>query len=310
MANLNYIQVTRDCNQECRFCSNPPTRKTISLKDAKRLVDKYVGWGCAGIILSGGEPTLYPDLAALIAYVVKKKCPVRIITNGQKTGDIKYLGSLVDAGLNHLCLSVYSDDRNIQAFLTQNKDSLDNIKKTLDNLGKFKINADIATVINKYNAGHLSSIVMWIVKEYPFVRHFVWNNLDPLMNRATRNPDTIPRLVDFEVELHKAMALLCVQGRTFRVERVPLCYMADFAHCSTEARKIVKKEGRAVYFLDEKELRLQKGWSYGKQDCCKSCSLDEICPGLYQMDKYFSSEELYPVFVSKDSIIKRILADS
>jgi hypothetical protein len=130
------------------------------------------------------------------------------------------------------------------------------------------------------------------------------------MNRATRNPDTIPRLVDFEAELYKAMSFLDNNKRTFRAERVPLCYMTEFAYCSTEARKISKNEERIVYFLDEKGLKLEKGWSYGKTDCCKVCSLNEICPGLYQMDKYFSSKELYPVFVSKKLILKRILADS
>jgi MoaA/NifB/PqqE/SkfB family radical SAM enzyme len=310
MASLAYIQVTRDCNQECRFCSNPPTEKAISLKQAKRLVDDYLKRDYAGIILSGGEPTLYPHLPELVSYIAKKKFSLRIITNGQKTADIRYLRSLTDAGLSHICVSVYSEDPKVQAFLTNNKESLANVKKTLDNLRRFNLNVDIATVINRYNAGHLSRVVMRLVKDYPFIRHFIWNNLDPLMNRASRNPDTIPRLADFESELHKAMAFLDANGRTFRAERVPLCYMTEFSHCSTETRKIVKKEERAIYFLDEKGLKFQKGWVYGKADCCRACSLNEICAGLYQMGKYFSEKELYPVFVSKGIIVKRILADS
>jgi len=41
MANLGYIQVIRQCNQTCRFCSNPENRRELSLAQAKRLVDLY-----------------------------------------------------------------------------------------------------------------------------------------------------------------------------------------------------------------------------------------------------------------------------
>jgi len=310
MANLAYLQVTRECNQECRFCSNPPTGKTISLESAKKIVDDYIAKGFEGLVLGGGEPTLYPGLAELIKYSAKKKFPCRIISNGQKTADFKYFRSLVAAGLKHICISVYSDDARIQAFLTKNKDSLSNIRKTLNNAKKLKINVDVAMTINRYNAGHLSRVVSWLVREYPFIRHFTWNNLDPAMNRASENPDTIPRFFDLEVELHQAMCFLEENARTFRVERVPLCYMTEFAQCSTDARRIVRKEERMDYFLDEKGLKTQKRTSYGKSECCRACSLNEICPGLYQMDRYYSSKELFPVFVSKDRVIKRILAVS
>ncbi|MDP1852653.1 MAG: radical SAM protein [Candidatus Omnitrophota bacterium] len=309
MAELAYIQVTRICNQKCRFCSNPSFDKTISLKKAKELIDYYVKIGCDGVILSGGEPTLYPDLIELIAYATNKNFPVRIITNGQKTADFKYINSLAEAGLNHINLSIYSDSADIQGFLTENKDSLCNIKKTLNNAKKLNLQVDVITVINKYNADHLSRITAWLVNRYPFIRHFIWNNIDPSMNRASENPDTIPRLIDFELELNRAMHFLAEQKRTFRAERVPLCYMADFAHCSTEARKIIKREKRAIYFLDEKGLKVQRGWSYGKVECCSVCFLNEICPGLYAMDKYFSSQELYAVFVSKEETIKHVKSE-
>ncbi|MFH0788472.1 MAG: radical SAM protein [Pseudomonadota bacterium] len=307
MANLAYIQVTRQCNQECRFCSNPPTQKKRSLDFFKNLIDFYSRKKYDGVIFSGGEPTLYPHLPELIHYAHKKNFPARIITNGQKTADPAYLASLKKAGLRHIGLSLYSDDASIQAYLTKNRESLKNIKKSLKNFKYAGITVDIATVINKYNAGHLLRIVQWIVQDYPFVRHFVWNNLDPLMNRATRNKDTIPRLCDFELELFNAMSFLNAHHKTFRVERVPLCFMADFIPCSTETRKIVKNEERMVYFLDEKQLVRQKKWAHGKSHCCNVCSVTKLCAGLYQMDSFYSSEELYPLFFSKNAVLKNIL---
>ena len=264
MANLAYIQVTRKCNQTCRFCSNPPTSKHQSVSFFKQLMDYYKQKKYVGVILTGGEPTLYPYLHELIEYANKKKLQLRVMTNGQIISDLNYLKSLHAAGLRHVGLSLYSNNSKIQAFLTKNPTSLYHIKKALGNLEKCNIKTDIITVINKYNADHLSGIVQWIVSNYPFVRHFVWNNLDPLMNRASRHKDTIPKLRDIELELFKAMSYLTDQQRTFRVERLPLCYMADFAFCSTETRKIIKGEERTVYFLDHKKLVRQNKWSYGK----------------------------------------------
>jgi len=310
MANLAYLQITRECNQRCRFCSNPPTGKSRSLSFFKNIIDSYVKKGYEGIIFSGGEPTLYPHLPSLISYISGKNLHCRIITNGQKIADPGYLRDLTSAGLKHICLSVYSDDPAIQAFLTENEVSLPQIKKALSNLKKTGITVDIVTVINKYNADHLSRVARWLTEKYPFINHFVWNNIDPLMNRASSHPDTIPRLTDFELELHLAMTILRDRGKTFRVERVPLCYMASFPHCSTETRKIVKQEERMVYFLDSKGLVRQKNWHYGKAESCKFCSVCEICAGLYQMGTYFSDDELFPIFLDKKNIINDILSEN
>jgi MoaA/NifB/PqqE/SkfB family radical SAM enzyme len=306
MANIAYIQVTRSCNQECRFCSNPPTEKTMPLAKAKKIIDDYVRWHYEGVIFSGGEPTLYPHLEDLIRYAHRKKLQARIITNGQKTSERAFLSRLVRAGLRHLVQSVYSDDFSVHDALTKKPGSHGLVEKSLENCRALEVRVDIATVINKYNAPHLSRLVGWVMLRYPFVQHFIWNNLDPSMNRATKNPDTIPALVDFEVELHRAMTLLTQNHKTFRAERVPLCYMSSFQHCSTEARKIVKGEERTVFFLDDKGLKHQKGWAYQKAPVCRVCALTKICPGLFMLGTHFSARELYPVFVSPEPIIQKI----
>lgn len=313
MANLGYIQVTRACNQECRFCSNPILDRSISLIKAKRYIDIYKEKGYESVLLTGGEPTLHPGLKDMIRYAQNKGISCRIITNGQKTSNLEYMESLVKNGLEHMMVSVYSHQPKVQAYLTKNDCSLLNIKKTLENAQKAGIRVDIITVINKYNSDHLNDLVKWIIREFGFIRHFIWNNIDPLMNRASRNPDTIPRLNDFELELHRAMDFLSERGLSFRVERAPLCYMPGFEHCSTETRKIVKGEVRSIYFLDKKGYIIQKGAKgfrgYAKSACCDVCSLSEICAGLYAGGKYYSFDELYPVFVSKEAIASKVLED-
>ena len=311
MAELAYLQVSRVCNQKCVFCSNPENGRVIPWPEAKKLIDRFKVQKAAGVIMTGGEPTMNPGLARLIAYSLEQGLPVRLITNGQKTAGLKYFKSLQAAGLRHMHVSVHSPRAEVQAGFSQNPDSLPNIMRTLDNAGRLGVRVDINTTINRKNAPELEVLARWIVERWPFVRHYVWNNFDPRMNPVSLNPELVPRLRDFEVSLHRAMAYLDSVGRTFRAERVPLCYMSEFPHRSTETRKFVKKEARSIYFLDEKGLRDQDrmSWTYGKCARCRECRLDPVCAGLYEMDVYYSSAELCPSFLSPKEVARRVLED-
>jgi len=311
MAELSYLQVARVCNQKCLFCSNPENGRTIAWEEATALVDSFAADGAAGVILTGGEPTLFERLPELVAYARSKGLPPRLITNGQRTSDAGYLRELAAAGLDHMHVSVHSSRPAVQAELTGNPRSLPRILMTLENAGREGVRVDVNTVINARNADHLRLTVSALAERFPFLGHFVWNNLDPMMNRASLNPELVPKLRDFEVELSRAMTWLENAGRTFRVERVPLCFMGDFAHRSTETRKLVKGEGREIFFLDEKGLRRQDraAWSYGKSERCRDCSLEPLCAGLYDMGGHYSADELCPSFEDPADVAARVRGD-
>ncbi len=311
MASLGYIQITRECNQLCRFCSNPPSGRSASLAELQGRVDDLLDGGSDGVILTGGEPTLSPDLVDLVAYVTSKGAPCRIITNGQRLAEGPLLDQLVTAGLRHLHVSLYSHRESVQDMLTRNPGGWRKVVRALKRLGAHETHlaVDLNVVINHYNADHLHAIARFVIGRFPFVRHLVFNHLDPSMNRTQDFPDTIPKLWEFEVSLHQALRSLEAAGLTFRVERVPLCYMVEFAHVSTETRKIVKEESRVIHFLDEKSRVSQhdpSAWLRGKGDACTRCRLDPICAGLDSMDVHYDSSELYPVFVNPAHIVKRI----
>ena len=307
MANLGYIQVTRLCNQKCRFCSNPEREATLTLDEARALVDDFVGRGYDGVILTGGEPTMHPALGDIIEYAHSRGIRARVISNGQKLADLGLMRELVARGMEHVHVSIQSFDPKLQAFLTCNDDSLANVLKAIENIHECGITVDINTTINHYNAGQLDLLVMSLCERFPFLHHFVWNNLDPSMNRATQNPDVVHKLWECEVSLFRAMRFLDQTGRTFRAEKVPLCYMADYAHCSTETRKIIKGEERIVRFLDEKGFVRETLFQHGKGEACRVCRYDPICAGLYDMDTHYDSRELCPVFLDPEEVRARVL---
>ncbi len=307
MANLGYLQLTRECRQHCRFCSNPPSGVELQEGEMRQMVDDLVARGYDGVILTGGEPTIAPLLVPAIAYARERGLFIRMITNGQRLADVEFMGQVVEAGLSHLHLSLHSCRSEVHDFLTQTPGAFHAITSALGNALEAGLTADINTVINAYNSDHLDETVKWVCHHFPAVRHFVWNNMDPNMNRAEKHPDVIPRLGEFEVSLRRAMEFLHHSGRTFRAERVPLCYMPEFAFASTETRKIVKEEERCIRFLDRKGFVLQKQFLHGKGEACRACSLDPVCAGLYSMGYHYDEAELFPVFHDPTEVMRQVL---
>ena len=309
MANIGYIQLVRHCDQKCRFCSNPATPNVLTLEQARRQVDDLADRGYFGVVLTGGEPSLSPIVVPVTRYAVERGLHVRMITNGSRLADAQWAAQVVEAGLAHFHLSLHSADEQVQDHLTGTPGSYSRINQALRNLGNLGVSVDINTVINRHNAGQLDLTVQAACAAFPFLHHFVWNNIDPSIGHARRNPDTRARLGDFELSLSRAMAYLERTGRTFRVERVPLCYMAEFAHCSTETRKIIKEEERIVHFLDEKGTVRQTDFSHGKAEVCRQCTLEPICAGLFDSGDWYDPAELHALFLPVEPIISRVLEE-
>ncbi len=310
MANLGYIQLVRGCNQYCRFCSNPASGYVLDLETARRQVDDFVARGYYGIILTGGEPSLSPIVVDVARYATERNLHVRMITNGSQLAKPGLAEAYRDAGLRCFHVSIHTARPELEDFLTGVRGSHAAAMAALANLGATGVTVNINTVINKFNADHLDETVRALVGRFDFISHFVWNNLDPSMGRAETNRDTAPRLADFELALARAMRWLHRNGRTFRVERVPLCYMTEFAHCSTETRKIVKGEERIVHFLDRKGTVRQTDFRHPKAEVCRRCTLDPICGGLFERGDHYDPAELHPVFVDRDEVVRRVLAET
>lgn len=307
MANIGYLQVVRICNQKCRFCSNPDNENILDIEQGRAALDDMAARRYTGVFFTGGEPLLYEALPELVRHATELGLTARLITNGQKLGDGDLLEQLQAAGLTRINLSLHSARADVQDFLTGNTGSFENIARGMRKAAELRVPIDINTTINAYNADHLDETVKWLLENHPEVRHVVWNNMDPTSDRVEQNPDVIPKMRALEISLLKAMRLLHRSGRTFRVERVPLCYMVEFAHCSTETRKIVKDEERLVHFLDQKGAVHQTKFDRDKADCCKVCLLNPVCAGLQGMGQYYDGAELYPVFVPAADVARRVL---
>ena len=119
MANLGYLQLTRDCLQSCRFCSNPPTGVDLGEAEMREEIDRLAAMGYDGVILTGGEPTTSPLLLPALAHARDRGLHSRVITNGQALADKAFFAEAAAAGLTHIHCSLHSHDPRIHDFITR-----------------------------------------------------------------------------------------------------------------------------------------------------------------------------------------------
>lgn len=309
MANIWYIQVNRHCNNACHFCSNPSNWNNISYDRGIELIDDFKNKNYLWIIFTWWEPTLSPDLPKWIKYSNSIWLENRVISNWMMCSDEKFVKKLADSWLELIHFSVFSYNYKIHDFLTDTPWSWVRLMKSIDNALKYWIRVQINTVLNHYNQTHLDKTVMFLVKRFPNIRHFIWNNLDPLMMRKTDTAmSTLPNFDLFKESLNRAMSFLDNSWRTFRVERMPLCYIRWFEFSSTETRKIVKSEERIVHFLDDRNIIRQfwEHWEHDKLDWCKNCDLNSICSGIYEYNNFYNYVKVYPQKLTKNEFLEII----
>lgn len=106
------LAITYRCNNNCSHCYNARSRQypELSLEAWKEVIDRVWDQRIPHIVFTGGEPTLYPHLTELIAYAESLGVITGLNTNGRRLADPAFVQSLVDAGLDHVQITLESHD--------------------------------------------------------------------------------------------------------------------------------------------------------------------------------------------------------
>jgi radical SAM protein with 4Fe4S-binding SPASM domain len=109
------LAITYRCNNDCPHCYNARERTFPELPtDAwKRLLDRIWEVGIPHVVFTGGEPSLRDDLPELVAHAQNNGQVTGMNTNARRLSDPKYVQRLVDAGLDHVQITLESHDSDI-----------------------------------------------------------------------------------------------------------------------------------------------------------------------------------------------------
>jgi len=117
------LAVTYRCNNDCAHCYNARERNFPELTTEQwfTILDQLWELGVPHIVFTGGEATLRNDLAELIYHAELNGQITGLNTNARRLSDPKYVQKLVDAGLDHVQITVESCDEQIHDQMMQAK---------------------------------------------------------------------------------------------------------------------------------------------------------------------------------------------
>jgi len=112
-----YLQfaITNICNAKCDFCGfavdrfDPKQRRTVTLQQARDVIDicarNHIGY----LLFVGGEPLVHKDLRAMTRYAAERGIRPMICTNGSLWTD-QNMRDLAAAGLSSVIMSIDAHD--------------------------------------------------------------------------------------------------------------------------------------------------------------------------------------------------------
>jgi len=109
------LAITYRCNNDCAHCYNARERNFPELNTEQwfKVLDQLWALGVPHIVFTGGEATLRTDLPELIHHAESNGQITGLNTNARRLSDEKYVQRLVDAGLDHVQITVESCDEQI-----------------------------------------------------------------------------------------------------------------------------------------------------------------------------------------------------
>src|ERR1700733_4089847 len=112
-----YLQfaITNICNARCDFCGfavdrfDPSRRRSVSLEEARDVIDIAVKNHIGYLLFVGGEPLAHKDLRAMVRYAAERGVHPMICTNGSLWTERNMRGFAYD-GLSSVIMSIDSHD--------------------------------------------------------------------------------------------------------------------------------------------------------------------------------------------------------
>ncbi len=155
------LALTYGCNNECPHCYNEPDRypmASLTRADWCRVIDILHVVGVPHLIMTGGEATLHPDLPEIIHYADSLGHIVGLNTNGRKLAHKPYMQTLVEAGLNHVQVTLGSCHPNVHDAMMGAR-SFQQTVRGIQNALDSQVHLITNTTLMRTNMDHVEEII-------------------------------------------------------------------------------------------------------------------------------------------------------
>jgi GTP 3',8-cyclase len=207
--NIHYLRIslTDKCNMRCVYCMTEdmvfqPNDELLTTAEIRRLVQIFARLGVDKIRLTGGEPTVHPDLLAIVRDIRAAGITrISMTTNGLRLAELA--APLKQAGLERVNVSVDTIDPERFHRVTR----WGRLGKVLDGvyaaeaagLTPVKINAVIARGFNEQDIADLARLTLSHPWQVRFIEMMPFGDVAEFAQNATISQAEIMRRIEEEV---------------------------------------------------------------------------------------------------------------
>jgi MoaA/NifB/PqqE/SkfB family radical SAM enzyme/SAM-dependent methyltransferase len=286
------IKVGYACNEHCSFCHTQDVREVQgSSAEVEAKIDRAAALGHSMVVLSGGEPTIRPELLQWARRVASHGMDFGLVTNGLVLAYEDIVQRLLEHRLRYVYMSLHGGEARVHNSLVR-RDSFEAAMQALRNLRGRGLHLTVNCVVTRHNMDHLLALVDAVLPFEDVTLKFsmvepkggAWHLFDRLVPRVA---DAARRV---DEAIRHGLAKRAGAGPRLAHGGFPLCLLPgherDFDDLKTHRYWTMVEIGEPDFFPVDDLNKVQPA------SVCEGCELAGACPGLYQTyyDRYGADE--------------------
>lgn len=280
------------CNCGCVFCHSAPHRGVdLDTREARARIALAAAAGVERIVLSGGEPTLRPDCAALVEDIAARGLLPGIVTNGRMLAYRGLREALGRAGLGQVYLSLHSHRPAVHDALVRVEAHRQALAAARWAAAEPGVELLVNAVVTRWNLADLpglTRLVMRLAEEGGRAARgrapvrLKLSFVEPEGEALERFDALVPTYREAALAVSRTLAELAQpaasSGVDLRVDGFPPCLLPEARERSSD----LWTEG-FVFLMEAFEDRLHPidDLAKARGRLCRTCSADG-CPGIYR----------------------------
>lgn len=278
-----FIDVGRKCNFACPFCSVSRSPSFYPVEDIEQLVSEAGRWDLGTGLFTGGEPSIFPELARVMGYGAEHGVTrYAISTNASGLKDAARVRRWQQLGLVHWKLSWDDYRPEVLDRLRGHSGVLELMLEVLDVLsGLEHSRISINQVVVRDNYEHVPRMVEYVARlreRFPRIRWLLVSLVKPVEQALIHREHLFPyeRAVPF---LYRAIEMAEQAGLPLVLNNVPACLIPERTEyaCST-----FEHLGLLDTISGERWPMRFPGFGLTKHSACLRCKKFEHCNGYWE----------------------------
>jgi MoaA/NifB/PqqE/SkfB family radical SAM enzyme/SAM-dependent methyltransferase len=284
------IKVGYGCNENCTFCHTQDVRHVDGPNDEIHdKIERAARLGHTMVVLSGGEPTIRPELLDWAAHVARLGLDFGLVTNGLRLAYPALVDALIARRLKYVYMSLHGATPDVHNRLVR-ADTFGAARAALDNLAG-RVELTINTVVVRQNLDRLRELVDFISGRPNVTLKF--SMVQPKGGGKSAFEALMPRVSEVAARVKDALDYAVERGVSVAHDGIPLCLLPGherrYDDLKTHGYLTMVEVGEPDFFPVDDIDKTQP-------EPCRGCALVGPCPGLFKgyVDA-FGHDELRPV---------------